>query len=187
MAVKVKNSYDPKKKGKALNVASNDFDIAIRPYDPNAKGVYQEPLCTFQKKLYASKDYLEKHGTPQTVEDLKDHRLIGRVILRAGEDPFADANWLLKVGRPSGEPYTGFLDANSLEQEIDLAKKGKGIIAVYRELSILCDSGLINILPDVRQEVPYSFICPDSLKGDPEIMNIKDYLKSSMVALYEGI
>src|SRR5690606_20287790 len=139
-----------------------------RPYDANAKDVYQEPLFTLEKKLYASQGYLEKHGTPKTVEDLKNHRLIGRFIPRAGEDPFSDASWLLKVARPSGEPYTACLDTNSLEQEIYLAKNGKGIIAVYKELSIIRDSGLVNILPDVKQEAPYSFICPIPLKDDPQ-------------------
>jgi hypothetical protein len=56
-----------------------------------------------------------------------------------------------------------------------------------KELLIARESDLINILPDVKQEAPYSFICPISLKNDPEIIKIKDHLKSSMAALYEGI
>ena len=170
-------------KDQALDVILYDFDIAIRPYDADAKDVHQEALFTLEKKLYASKDYLEKHGAPKTLEDLKDHPLIARSILHAKEECFSDANWLLKLGRPPGKAQTSCLGASSLEREIDAAKKGKGIIAAYKELSIVRESGLINILPDVRQETPYFFICPDYLKEDREILEIKTYLKGRMALL----
>jgi DNA-binding transcriptional LysR family regulator len=115
MVAKVKSLYSPKNKAQALK--AHDFDIAIRPYDADAKGVYQEPLFTLEKKLYASQDYLEKHGAPKTVEDLKNHRLIGRFILRAEEYPFSNANWLLKVGRPSGEPGCQFFGTGNLPRQ----------------------------------------------------------------------
>ena len=170
-------------KDQALDVILYDFDIAIRPYDADAKDVHQEQIFTLEKKLYASKEYLEKHGAPKTVEDLKDHPLIARSILHAKEECFSDANWLLKLGRPPGKAQTSCLGASSLEREIDAAKKGKGIIAAYKELSIVRESGLINILPDIRQETPYFFICPDYLKEDREILEIKTYLKGRMALL----
>ncbi|MCE3011603.1 MAG: LysR family transcriptional regulator [Proteobacteria bacterium] len=170
-------------KDQALDVILYDFDIAIRPYDADAKDVCQEPLFTLEKKLYASKEYLEKYGAPKTVEDLKDHPLIARSILHAKEECFSDANWLLKLGRLPGKAQTSCLGASSLEREIDAAKKGKGIIAAYKELSIVRESGLINILPDVRQETPYFFVCPDYLKEDREILEIKNYLQDRMALL----
>jgi DNA-binding transcriptional LysR family regulator len=174
-------------KDQALDVILYDFDVAIRPYDPDAKGVHQEPLFTLEKKLYASKEYLEKYGTPETVEDLKDHQLIARPILHAEEDCFADANWLLKLGRPRGKPYIPSLGANSLEREVVVAKKGKGIIAAYKELSIVRESNLVNILPEITQETPYFFICPDYLKEDREILEIKAYLKGRMALFCQGM
>jgi DNA-binding transcriptional LysR family regulator len=174
-------------KDQPLDVILYDFDIAIRPWDADARGVCQEPLFTLEKKLYASKEYLEKYAPPKTVEDLRGHRLIARSILHAEEERFSDANWLLKLGRPRGEPHTPCLWVNSLEREIDAAKKGKGITAAYKELSIVRESGLINILPDLKEEMPYFFIFPDYLKEDPEILEIKNYLQCRMAALYEGI
>jgi DNA-binding transcriptional LysR family regulator len=174
-------------KDQALDVILYDFDIAIRPYDADAKDVCQEPLFTLEKKLYASPDYLGKYGAPQTIEDLKDHQLIGRTILHAEEASFSDANWLLKLGRPRGKPYTPCLGANSLEREIFAACKGKGIVAAYKELSIVRESNLVNILPEVKEETPYFFICPEYLKEDPEILEIKTYLKGRMALFCQGI
>lgn len=172
--------FDLVGKDQALDVILYDFDIAIRPYDKDAKNVHQEPLFTLERKLFASQDYLEKHGSPKTVEDLKDHQLIARPILHAEEECFSDANWILKLGRPCGESHTPCLGANSVELEILAAKKGKGIVAVYKELSIVRESNLVNILPDVKEETPYFFICPDYLKEDCEILEIKTYLKGRM-------
>jgi hypothetical protein len=45
------------------------------------------------------------------------------------------------------------------------------------------ESGLINILPDITQETPYFFVCPDYLKEDREILEIKTYLKGRMALL----
>ena len=174
-------------KDQALDVILYDFDIAIRPWDGDARGVYQEPLFTLEKKLYASKDYLEKYGSPKTVEDLKDHQLIARSILHAQEERFADANWLLKLGRPRGEPHISCLAANSLELEIFAAQKGKGIIAAYKELSIVRESSLVNILPDIKEEMPYFFMCPDYLKEDREILEIKTYLQGRMALFCKNI
>jgi DNA-binding transcriptional LysR family regulator len=175
-------------KDQALDITLYDLDIAIRPYDKDARNVHQEPLFTLQKKLYASKEYLEKYGTPQTVEELKNHHLIARPILHAEEEHFSDAHWVLKLGKQGREkPHVPYLGANSLEQEIRAAKRGNGIIAAYKELSLVRESNLVNILPDIKEEVQYYFLCPDYLKADPVIQEIKIYLKRRMGLPCQGM
>ena len=78
------------------------------------------------------------------------------------------------------------LGGNSLEREILAAKKGIGIIAAYKELSIVRESDLVNILPDISQETPYFFICPEYSKETPEILGIKAYLKDRMALFSQG-
>jgi DNA-binding transcriptional LysR family regulator len=175
-------------KDQALDVTLYDLDIAIRPYDKEPKNIHQEPFFTLEKKLYASKEYLEKHGTPQTIEDLQGYQLIARPILHAEEEHFADAHWILKLGKHQQEKvHTPYLGANSLEREIRAAKRSKGIIAAYKELSIVRESTLINILPDVKEEVQYYFLCPDYLKDNPELKEIKTYLKRRMGLSRQGM
>lgn len=160
-----------------LDVILNDADIVIRPYDSQATGVQQEPLFTLEKKLYASKGYLEKYGEPKTVEDIKKHRLITTSLTNSKDYPFSDIQWILKLGMPEGKLHKPVFMSNSIECRINAAENGIGIIAGYDEMSIIRNSRLINIMPNIKdKETKEYFICPDYLKKDNEIINIKQYI-----------
>ncbi len=160
-----------------LDIVLSDADIVIRPYDKNAKTAIQEPLFSLEKKLYASKEYLEKYGEPQKVEDLKNHCLITSSS-NPENYPFADIHWILKLGMPEGETNTASFLSGSLECLLDAAKKGKGIIGGYEAMSILRNANLLNILPDVKdKKIEWYLIYPEYLKEDKEIIDLKNYLK----------
>ena len=168
-----------------IDIILNDVDIAIRPIDLKGqeflKGqdVQQEYLFTLEKKLYASPEYLEKHGEPQTVEDLKNHRLIG--YSHPQEHPYSEVNWILKLGLPNGQLHQPIFASNSIECAIQAAEKGIGIVSNYDEYSIIKKSKLKNILPDVRcTKLKEYFIYQNYLKGNEEIMNLKMYLQNKI-------
>jgi DNA-binding transcriptional LysR family regulator len=162
-----------------IDIILNDVDIAIRPYDPEMQGVQQEPLLTLEKQLFASHQYLEKHGEPRTVEDLKHHRLIafGHPELH----PYADVNWILKLGLPEGQLHKPILTSTAVECLVKAAKKGLGIIASYEKMEIIKNSGLKQILPEVKdKKIEDCFIYPNFLKEDEEIMRLKNYLQENL-------
>lgn len=164
----------------AIDVILYDVDLAIQPQDPKTEEVkwqvIQEPFFTLNKKLYASVGYLEKHGEPQSVDDLKDHYFIVPSISEI--DSFEDAQWTLEFCNESGDRHNHVFLSNSLECLIEAAQKGKGIISAYENTRIIQNSNLKNILPDVilkkRQEY---FVYPEYLKEDKDIMDLKDYLR----------
>ncbi len=163
-----------------LDVILNDVDIAIRPYDEEMTGVIQEPIFTLEKKLYASRSYIEKYGEPQTIDDLKNHHLIA-IASNPKEYPYSDIHWILKVGIPKGQIHKPVFLSNSVENMINAAKKGIGIIGSYEEMSILRDANLVNILPDVKDnKIEWCLTYPEYLKEDKEISNIKSYLYSTL-------
>lgn len=158
-----------------IDLVLNDVDIAIRPYDPMAEGVQQEPLFTLEKKLYASLEYIEKYGEPQKVEDLIHHHLIA--FGQPEEHPYADVSWILRLGMPDGKFHEPIFTSNSIECLIGAAKKGIGIIASYDKMTILKNANLRRILPQVSyQERDGYFIYPHYLKEDRVLLEIKDYL-----------
>jgi len=162
------------------DIILSDVDIVIRPYDKEAKGVIQEPLFSLQKKLYASKEYLKKYGEPKDVTDLRNHRLVTSFSNTANY-LFSDIHWILKLGMPEGELNSASFLSDSLECLVDAAKKGKGIIGGYDQMSILRNANLINILPDVKGRLLTEyFIYPEYLREDQEIIDLKDYLKSNL-------
>lgn len=54
----------------------SDSDIVLRTFISNHPHLIQRYIETHQMKLFASEAYLKKFGTPQTPEDLDNHRLI---------------------------------------------------------------------------------------------------------------
>ena len=159
-----------------IDVVLNDVDVAIRPYDPEARGVLQEHLFTLEKKLYASPHYLEKYGEPSTVEDLKNHCIIAPA--HPEEYPYSELTWILKLGMPEKQLHKPVFTSNSIECLVNAAKNGVGIIGGYEEMEIIKNSNLKNILPDVKdKKVKWYFIYPDYLKKDQEITELNKYLQ----------
>jgi hypothetical protein len=60
-------------------------------------------------------------------------------------------------------------------------------MAAYKELSIVRESNLVNILSDAKEAVQYYFLCPDYLKDDPEIQEIMTYLKGRVGLYCQGM
>lgn len=168
-----------------IDIVLNDIDIAIRPIDLNVDdiskelNVQQEYLFSFEKKLYASVQYLEKFGEPQTVEDLKNHHLIG--YAHPQEHPYSEVNWILKLGLPEGQLHQPVFASNSIECAIKAAENGMGIVSNYDEIDLIKKSKLKNILPHVKcKELKEYFIYQNYLKGDEEIMNLKNFLQEKI-------
>jgi len=168
-----------------IDVVFNDIDIAIRPIGnnirdiPKIEGVEQEFLFSVQKKLYASKEYLNRYGEPKTVNDLKNHRIIA--FGHPERHPYANINWILTLGMPNGALHEPIFTSNSVECMIEAAKKGMGIIGSYDNMKILQESNLINILPDVKDDIIEDYILyPDYLKKDEEIIKFKNFLRERL-------
>ena len=162
-----------------IDIILNDVDIAIRPFDSVARGILQEPLFILEKKLYASPQYIEKYGEPQTVEDLKHHRIIA--FGHPETHPYANINWILRLGLPEGQLHEPIFTSTSVECLVKAASKGMGIIASYEKMEIIKNSDLQNILPNIKdKEIKEYFIYADYLKNDEEINRLKKYLKEQM-------
>jgi len=165
-----------------IDVILNDADIAIRPLDPRVKGAekgreaHYDYLFGLEKKLFASPEYLERHGEPKTLEELKSHHIIA--MANPEQHPYGDVNWILRLGMPEGEFHKPIYTANSLECRVEACEKGIGIIGSYEEFSIIKKAHLKNILPNIKCEPLNSyFMYPDYLKEDHEIITLKNYLQ----------
>ncbi|MBM3468947.1 MAG: LysR family transcriptional regulator [Alphaproteobacteria bacterium] len=167
----------------AVDVILYDVDIAIQPHNPKMDSVnnqvIQEPFFTLEKKLYASPQYLETYGEPITIDDLRYHHFIISSTTEAC--PFGGVWGNLEPKVESENECSPVFVSNSLECLIEAAKQGKGIICAYDKITILKNSALKNILPDVTiQKCQEYFAYPAYLKEDQDIMNIKKYLKIRM-------
>ncbi|KSV95972.1 LysR family transcriptional regulator [Sinorhizobium sp. GL28] len=64
---------------RSFSLSQREADIAITIERPEQGRLVSSKLTDYTLGLYASWDYLEKHGTPQTIDDLREHRRIGYV------------------------------------------------------------------------------------------------------------
>jgi hypothetical protein len=68
---------------------------------PRQPDLIQRHLVSVQVHIYASTDYIQKHGMPQKPEDLEEHRVI--VYGEDARPPVPGTNWLLEAGVNPGQ------------------------------------------------------------------------------------
>lgn len=73
-----------------------------------------QPLVTLDVGLYAAQSYVDRHGIPQSVEDLQNHRFVG-VDNEKSRAPFI--KWLSSMVPRENITFRG-TDANSLEHAV---------------------------------------------------------------------
>ena len=124
--------------------------------------------------VFASRHYLEINGTPKTVEDLDNFRLI--VYGDEVPAPVDHINWLLNAGRPDGEPRTPALRGNSIHGIYRAVLSGLGIAALPYYLSQE-SSELNEILPDLEgPPIEAYFVYPQELRHSKRIEVLRDFL-----------
>ncbi len=113
-----------------LELTSNDriadliehrTDIAIRIGTLNDSTLHARPLTSSGLHVLASPDYLARHGTPATPEDLAQHALVGFVQYEQGNA------WPLRHAEGNSLQVTPQLAASSGETLRQLALAGQGI------------------------------------------------------------
>ncbi|MEQ1536759.1 MAG: LysR family transcriptional regulator, partial [Burkholderiaceae bacterium] len=82
------------------DMARDGIDIAIRSGELSSDTVVAKQLGVVQRSLYASPAYLAKAGTPQHVDELINHHLIGNSAIPAG------SRWPVKLANNRGQTIT---------------------------------------------------------------------------------
>ncbi len=157
-----------------LDLSMRQADIAIRLRQPVQPDLIMRRLFTVHFHIYASPDYLKRHGTPRSMSDLDRHRII------TFGDPspayFKDMNWLETVARGEGGPRSPILRINTTHGIRKAVDAGIGI-AVLPDYLVEAGSGLVLLLPE--EELP-SFdtylVYPEELKDTARINVFRDFL-----------
>ena len=160
---------------KDIDIINNEVDLAIRTYIEDDPTLMQEYLFTFQVGLYASPEYLKEFGTPKNVEDLDNHRLL--TFARVDINPYADVDWVLKIGREGKKMRTPFYSANSTGLLMQAMLKGLGI-APFSELMISeVKDKLVPVL-DKEKGIPLKayLTYPKNIEETEKVMAVKNFL-----------
>jgi len=130
---------------KELNLAMRHVDCAIRLHHPQQPGLIRRRLFTVHMHVYASTMYIAQHGRPESLGDLRKHRIIS-----FGEPVpsyLSGLNWLEKVGCGKGPFHLPALQINNVISIRHAVLCHLGI-AVLPDYIISESDGLIRLFPD---------------------------------------
>lgn len=125
---------------------SSKADIGILTKQVSQQGISQKKIRTIHSRLFASENYLKKHGTPKTLNDLDQHRLIS--FYSDYEGNIGNIDWHLRKGLPEHTLRESVLTINSGFFVFEAGCQGLGIIPMIKEFEYVKDSGLVPVLAD---------------------------------------
>lgn len=159
-----------------LDLAMREADVAIRMMPPRQPDLIQRHLLSMNYAVFASPTYLEKHGRPNSADDLDDHRIIVYGDDTRVSAPVANVNWLLEAGASPDRPRRPALEVNNIYGIYRAVKSGLGIAALPEYLRNEAES-LVHILPELKgPKIDAYFVYPEELRHSKRITVFRDFL-----------
>ena len=158
-----------------LDLGMREADIAIRMHEPVQGDLVKRKLVRVHRHIYASPEYLSRNGTPATIEDLADHKLI--VYGEEAPTVLADVNWLLTLGdKGSKKRLTPTLKVNNIYSTLLAVESGVGI-AGLPDYIVQGHSRVTRIICEVEGPAfDTFFVYPEELRHSKRVAIFRDFL-----------
>jgi len=164
-----------------LDLGMREADVAIRITEPRQPNLIKKRLFTVHSHLYASPDYLQRHGAPQSIDDLDDCPLIA--YGDHAPNTLRNVNWPITFGaKPHGRRRSTILQVNNIYGLLLAIESGLGIGALP-DYMITPDRPLQRILPEVDGPTTDAyFVYPEELRNTKRIGVFRDFLEEQVRA-----
>ncbi|MDG2404034.1 MAG: LysR family transcriptional regulator [Paracoccaceae bacterium] len=161
---------------KVLDLPMREADVAIRMKEPSQADLVRKRLMYIRMCLYASPDYISKNGTPQTIEDIAQHRLICQNPRSAQV-----SSGLALVQRLMSYDVSSMLTVNNYFGVLQSVIHGLGI-GVLPDYVTQDFDGVIRVLPDIESvEVPVYLAYPEELRQSKRIAAFRDFMEAEIL------
>jgi DNA-binding transcriptional LysR family regulator len=158
-----------------LDLAMREADVAIRLRQPIQPDLIQRKLFSLHFHACASPEYLKRFGTPRSVDELDNHRI---VVLGGTVPPWLQqsGNWLLKAGEGRTESRAPWLTINNVLGVLRACQRGIGI-AMLPDYLVEENGGLVHLFGD-NNAIAYDayFVYPEELKSVARVQVFRDFL-----------
>ena len=159
-----------------LDLAMREADVAIRLRQPVQPELIHRRLFTVHFHIFASPDYLARNGTPRTVEELDNHR----ILKFGGPIPafLSDINWLSFAGRDPRHPRQPVLTINHLVSLRRALEQGAGL-GILPDYLVEPGSKLVQIT--MEREMPNLdayLVYPNEMRNLARVQVFRDFLIS---------
>jgi len=155
---------------RSFSLPQREADIAITVERPAEGRLVARKLVDYSLSLYASRAYLEQHGTPTRTEQLKDHRLISYV-----EDLIFSPS--LHFTREILRNWTAQFEISSATGQTEAVRSGAGIAVLHDYIAGL-DPDLVRLLPEHRIERSYYMVYHESARDLARVRTVADHIST---------
>jgi DNA-binding transcriptional LysR family regulator len=162
-----------------IDLGMREADVAIRITEPRQPNLIKKRLFTTHSHLYASPDYLERHGAPQSIDDLDDCPLIA--YGDHAPNTLRNVNWPCTMGvKHHGRPRKTILQVNNIYGLLLAIESGLGIGSLP-DYMITPDRPLQRILPELQGPTTDAFfVYPEELRNTKRISVFRDFLEEQV-------
>ncbi|MGE6740481.1 LysR family transcriptional regulator [Allorhizobium pseudoryzae] len=160
-----------------MSLSRKEADLAVVLDPPKAGPYHFEQLTDYHLRIFASVDYLAKHGTPQCPEDLLGHAFIGYIqdmIFAPGLDYLGDVHPRIKPG----------FQSSSIFSQLTATRNGLGLCVLPMFITNQYPE-LRPVLPQVVLHRQYWLVCHHDLLQVARVRSVMDFLRASAQA-HEG-
>lgn len=158
---------------KELDLSMRQADVAIRLYTPRQPDLIKRLLFEAHSHVYASQAYLDKHGMPDSLEEMDNHRLI--VWGSDSRPPISNLNWILEAGSNKGarKPVLTINNIWAIKQAV---LSGAGI-ASLPDYIVRESDDLVRVLPATEGPMFQAyFVYPEELRSVQRVNVFRDFL-----------
>jgi DNA-binding transcriptional LysR family regulator len=155
---------------RSFSLPQREADIAITVERPAEGRLVARKLVDYSLSLYAARSYLAEHGTPETADDLKQHRLISYV-----EDLIFSPS--LQFTREILRNWTAQFEISSATGQTEAVRSGAGIAVLHDYIAGL-DADLVRVLPHHRIERSYFMVYHESARDLARVRTVADHIST---------
>jgi len=157
-----------------VDLLHRDADIAVRFMATTEPGLMQRRLVEVGWALYASRDYVEAHGRPQSPSDLRGHKVVGFDTPMAG---VPGAQWL----HDHGEGAQVVMRADSLVAVMNATAMGLGLSVLPVFLGT-ADSNLVRLSDEVLGSRVAWLVAHPDVARIPRVRTVIDFVVAELAA-----
>ncbi|MGQ7847076.1 LysR family transcriptional regulator [Granulosicoccus sp. 3-233] len=158
---------------RVFSLSQREADIAITIGRPKKGRLRVRKLTDYSLRLYAAKSYLEQMGTPQQLDDLNQHRLVGYV-----EDLIFSSE--LEYNKQIYSSWRSAIEISGVIGQFEAVRAGAGI-GVLHDFMAARDPSLIPVLPDDSTlSRSYWMVWHESLKNSRRVQVVVEFLTEAV-------
>ncbi|MBC6441626.1 MAG: LysR family transcriptional regulator [Rhodobacteraceae bacterium] len=162
---------------RVLDLPMREADVAIRMKEPSQADLVRRRLMEVRMRFYASRTYLEQKGTPQTFEELRNHRIISQKL--STPQASVSGNWLTPL--LSGD-HVSHLTVNNYFGVLQAVLFGVGIGFLPNYVTVTFPQ-LVRVLPNEESPtVPVYLAYPGELRHSKRVQIFRDFVLSEIKA-----